>query len=48
MLATIHINLLYGDNDHHKTEAIFKSAARAISGALEITGGYIPSTKGTI
>jgi imidazoleglycerol-phosphate dehydratase len=32
--ANIHINLLYGENDHHKTEAIYKSAARAIKQAL--------------
>ena len=34
MRANIHVNLLYGENDHHKTEAIFKSAARAIKHAL--------------
>ena len=32
--ANIHVNLLYGENDHHKTEAIYKSAARAIKQAL--------------
>jgi imidazoleglycerol-phosphate dehydratase len=34
MRANIHINLLYGENDHHKTEAVFKSTARAIKQAL--------------
>ncbi|MCL2099319.1 MAG: imidazoleglycerol-phosphate dehydratase [Oscillospiraceae bacterium] len=34
MRANIHINLLYGENDHHKTEAVYKSAARAIKQAL--------------
>jgi len=33
--ANIHVNLLYGENDHHKTEAIYKATARAISQALE-------------
>ena len=33
-LANIHINLLYGENDHHKAEAIYKSAARALKQAL--------------
>jgi len=32
--ANIHVNLLYGENDHHTTEAIYKSAARAIKTAL--------------
>jgi len=32
--GNIHVNLLYGENDHHKTEAIYKSAARAIKQAL--------------
>jgi len=49
MLANIHINLLYGENDHHKTEAIFKSAARAIKKALVIAGeNNVASAKGTI
>ena len=26
---TLHINLLYGENDHHKIEAVFKSFTRA-------------------
>ena len=34
MRANIHINLMYGENDHHKTESIYKSAARAIRQAL--------------
>ena len=27
---TLHINLLYGENDHHKIESVFKSFARAL------------------
>ena len=49
MRANIHINLLYGENDHHKTEAIYKSAARAIKKALVIAGeNNIASAKGSI
>ena len=49
MLANIHINLLYGENDHHKTEAIFKSAAKAIKKALTLADeNNITSAKGTI
>ena len=48
MRSTIHINLLYGENDHHKTEAIYKAAARAIKKALALTGDHVVSTKGVI
>jgi len=49
MLANIHINLLYGENDHHKTEAVYKSAAKAIKKALVLAGEKnIVSAKGTI
>lgn len=49
MSATIHINLLYGENDHHKTEAIFKAAARALNSALELnSSNLILSSKGDI
>lgn len=45
---TVHINVLYGDNDHHKIEAIFKSFARALREAIEVVGENIPSSKGVI
>lgn len=49
MLSTLHINLLYGANDHHKTEAIFKAAARCIGKALVLVSkDVIVSAKGTI
>ena len=51
MQAAIHINLLYGENDHHKTEAIYKSAAKAIKKALVLNlvdGDYVVSAKGII
>ena len=49
MRSNIHINLLYGENDHHKTEAVYKAAAKAIKKALFLAGeDNIVSAKGTI
>jgi len=46
--CNLHIDA-YGDNEHHKIEAIFKAFAKAISMAKNITSnGTIPSTKGSI
>lgn len=48
MKATLHMKLIYGKNDHHKTEVLFKSAARCIKEALTPTGGGILSSKGVL
>ncbi|MCL1793252.1 MAG: imidazoleglycerol-phosphate dehydratase HisB [Oscillospiraceae bacterium] len=48
MMANIHINLAYGENGHHKTEAIFKAAAKAIKNALAPAGDRVISAKGMI
>ena len=45
---TLHVNVLYGSNNHHIAEAIFKSFARALRQAVKITGDTIPSSKGVI
>jgi len=45
---TLHINLLYGKNEHHKCEAIFKAFGRALKQAIAIVGNEIPSTKGML
>jgi imidazoleglycerol-phosphate dehydratase len=48
---TLHVELLYGSNNHHICEAIFKGFARAMRAAVEIDprkGGAIPSTKGQL
>ena len=48
---TLHIELLYGQNNHHICEAIFKGLARAMREAVELDprkGGAIPSTKGQL
>ncbi len=48
-LINLHINVMYGNNYHHITEAVFKSCARSISDALSKTGrNDILSTKGII
>ena len=48
---TLHVQLLYGQNNHHVCEAIFKGFARAMRAAVELDprkGGAIPSTKGQL
>ncbi len=44
--VTLHINLLYGENDHHKIESIFKAFARALKEGSEIVSNEIASSKG--
>lgn len=44
----LHLHVLYGDDQHHKTEAAFKAMARAIKNAIEIVSDEIPSTKGVL
>ncbi len=45
---TLHINLLYGENDHHKIEAVFKSFARSLKEGCEVTSNNISSSKGVL
>ncbi|MDY7523391.1 imidazoleglycerol-phosphate dehydratase HisB [Sphingomonas sp. 10B4] len=48
---TLHIETLYGSNNHHIAEAAFKGVARALREAVELDprkAGVIPSTKGTL
>ncbi|MDR0853609.1 MAG: imidazoleglycerol-phosphate dehydratase HisB [Clostridiales Family XIII bacterium] len=45
---TLHINLLYGENDHHRAEAIFKAFAHALKKAAKVDGDTLLSTKGTL
>ncbi len=45
----LHVEVLYGDNDHHRAEAAFKAVALALKQALAIDGsGQVPSTKGIL
>lgn len=48
---TLHVELLYGQNNHHIIEGIFKGFARAMRQAVERDsrkGGAVPSTKGQL
>jgi len=46
----LHAKVLYGRNDHHKAEALFKALARALDAATRIDPRRqgVPSTKGTL
>lgn len=44
----LHVDLIRGDNDHHKAEAAFKAVALALREAVAVTGGDVPSTKGVL
>jgi imidazoleglycerol-phosphate dehydratase len=49
--VTLHVETLYGDNNHHIAESCFKALARALRGAIEIDPRQkdrIPSTKGSL
>ena len=49
--VTLHVETLYGDNNHHIAESCFKSLARALREAIEIDPrqkNRIPSTKGSL
>jgi imidazoleglycerol-phosphate dehydratase len=48
---TLHVECLYGTNDHHIAESCFKGLARALRAAFAIdprAAGEVPSTKGTL
>ncbi|MBI4306333.1 MAG: imidazoleglycerol-phosphate dehydratase HisB [Chloroflexi bacterium] len=49
--ANLHVRILTGKSDHHRTEAIFKALARALRAAVAFDDrapGAVPSTKGVI
>ena len=49
--VTLHVENLYGENNHHIVESCFKGLARALRQAIEIDprrAGAVPSTKGTL
>ena len=48
---TLHVENLYGENNHHIAETCFKGLARALRSAVTIDprqAGRVPSTKGTL
>ncbi len=49
--ANLHAQVLYGRDDHHQAEALFKALARALDAATQLDArraGAVPSTKGTL
>lgn len=46
---TLHLKVLYGENDHHKIEALFKAFGRALKEAKYVNEeNGLPSTKGKL
>lgn len=48
---TLHCENLYGENNHHIIESVFKAIARALKMAVELdpkAAGILPSTKGAL
>jgi imidazoleglycerol phosphate dehydratase HisB len=46
---TLHVDVLRGDNDHHRAEAAFKAFGLALKQAVSLTGSdEAPSTKGML
>ncbi len=47
---SLHAHVLYGSNDHHRAEAIFKALGRSLDAASTVDPrrGEVPSTKGTL
>lgn len=49
--ATLHVETIYGENNHHKIESCFKGLARALRQAVAVDprkGDCVPSTKGIL
>jgi imidazoleglycerol-phosphate dehydratase len=48
---TLHVETLYGENNHHIAETCFKGLARALRQAASLDArqvGQVPSTKGSL
>lgn len=49
--CNLHARILYGSDDHHQAEALFKALGRALNAACQLDprrSGAIPSTKGSL
>jgi imidazoleglycerol phosphate dehydratase HisB len=44
----LHVDLIRGQNDHHRAESTFKALGIALRSAVSQSDGGIPSTKGTL
>ncbi len=46
----LHVNVAYGENDHHVIESVFKAFARALDQAVGVDGRVsgVPSSKGSL
>jgi len=44
----LHVDLMRGNNDHHKAEASFKAVALALRSSAAVVGDAVPSTKGVL
>ena len=45
---TLHLRCLYGKNDHHKAEALYKALAHSLKQAVVPAGNAVLSTKGVL
>ncbi|HIT07668.1 MAG TPA: imidazoleglycerol-phosphate dehydratase HisB [Candidatus Merdivicinus faecavium] len=45
---TLHLRCLYGKNDHHRAEALFKALAHSLRQAVVPAGNAVLSTKGVL
>ena len=46
--STLHVDVLRGENDHHRAESAFKACALALRQATGRREGAVPSTKGVL
>jgi len=46
--ATIHVKVMWGENNHHVAESIFKALGLAIGQAIQVKGSGVPSLKGVL
>jgi imidazoleglycerol-phosphate dehydratase len=46
--VNLHINLMYGQNEHHKIEAVYKAFAKAVKQAITVVSDQVVSTKGVL
>ncbi len=45
---TLHLKKMYGDNDHHVTEAFYKACGKCVGDALRVISDDVMSTKGVL